>query len=590
MRISSFAFLGSFAFFAVAISKANENLESRDFHSEKYLANSQKEYLTLPQKVTLKVEQSDIDSVDLGPWSLDEKIGQLLLIGYRSHEQVFRIQPAGLVFFSWSLKDAEQTQSLITEIQEVHEKKEKAPLFLATDHEGGRVLRIKKGITQFPDAAAVGSLRNPEASFAVGRAMGLELSALGFNMNLAPVLDLGNARSFLANRVWGDDPSRVRDSTVPFVQGLFSSRVLGVAKHFPGHGGTSEDSHFSLPKILKSEKELWTQDLLPFQAAVENGVSAVMTAHVEIPSIDRGPASLSKKFITEILREKIGFNGLVITDDLEMGGVAKQLGFTPQDLALKALKAGSDLILIVWSQELQNKVVKRVQLALEKGEITQEWLDIKVKKIVAFKNKFLGNRVFQNPYWKDNLRRKENLDLAEKVVDEAIHWNAGNEKLLLENFDSKLAQSWKVLLPSREWRVKWMSLRPQDKVYVLSKKADSTVIKNYMRDIEEAMRLSVPLVLVTPPRALGSEELFQALRVRLGALIRKKELRSPVLWAHQGATPIKINPKTKRDLPMGILSLHSGSLATLNSLMSRLINEKKESDGYRFSIDTALME
>lgn len=298
------------------------------------------------------------------------------MIGYRSHEQVERIQPSGLVFFVEPQR-CQQTQSLLSEIQKVHSTKEKAPLFLATDHEGGRVLRIKKGITQFPDAAAVGSLRDPETSFEVGRAMGLELSALGFNMNLAPVLDLGNARSFLANRVWGEDPSRVRDSTIPFVQGLHSSRVLGVAKHFRGHGGTSEDSHFSLPVIHKSEKDLWTQDLLPFQSAVEEGILAVMTAHVELPQIDRGPASLSSKFITEILKEKIGFNGLVITDDLEMGGVAKQLGFTAQDLALKALKAGSDLILIVWSQELQQKVVERMELALGNKEITQEWLDPK---------------------------------------------------------------------------------------------------------------------------------------------------------------------------------------------------------------------
>lgn len=544
---------------------------------------------SVPQSMKIEVSPEEMDHVDLQRWTLEEKIGQLLLIGYRSEQQVLEIKPAGLVFFSWSLKNPAQTEKLLRSIKENPLLSNRAPLFLATDHEGGRVLRLRKGLTPFPDAAAIGSLIDPEMAFQVGRSMGLELSSLGFNMNLAPVLDLGNARSFLANRVWGEDPLKVSEMTMAYIQGLHASRILSVGKHFPGHGSSQEDSHFSLPVILKSEQKLWEQDLVPFKNAVEMGLSAVMTAHVEIPSVDRGPASLSKKFVTTILKEKIGFRGLVITDDLEMGGLAQQLGYTPQDLALKALLAGSDMVLVVWSEGLQRKVVDRVRLALKNGEINEEWLDQKVKKIAAFKKKLLGDGQWSNPFWKHNLRRPASLQLSELVTKEAIQWVGGQEDLLRAQFNAQEGAKWLCLMPSENWASLWKQTRSQDDVLVLQKFADQAFVKRVKDSVSAAVMMRQPLLIVTPPRALGSEELFTTLRKELGDLVRRKKITSPIIWAHQGATPIKLQWSAER-LPMGLVSLHSGSLGSLRALMTKLMRKKNNRGVYRSSKQTALME
>ena len=140
-------------------------------------------------------------------WSLEERAGQLLMVGFRSFEQIKKVRPGGVVLFSWSLQDIDQTRKLISTVKSYASKNLKSPLFVAIDHEGGKVLRLRKGMTFFPDAAAVGAIRDPEMAFKFGEAMGLELASLGIHMNFAPVLDLGNARSFLENRVWGNDPS-----------------------------------------------------------------------------------------------------------------------------------------------------------------------------------------------------------------------------------------------------------------------------------------------------------------------------------------------------------------------------------------------
>ena len=199
-------------------------------------------------------------SEEIKNWTLDEKIGQLFLIGFRSFDQLEKVKPGGVVLFSWSLKDVEGAKELISKINSRNSELNKAPLFVATDHEGGRVVRLRKGLTNFPDALALGATEKKEIAFRVGKIMGLELSSLGFNMNLAPVLDLGNGKSFLENRIWGSDPVKVSEMTTGFIDGLHSSRILAVAKHFPGHGGTSVDSHFDLPVIEKSWEEYsWNQ-------------------------------------------------------------------------------------------------------------------------------------------------------------------------------------------------------------------------------------------------------------------------------------------------------------------------------------------
>ncbi len=504
-------------------------------------------------------------------WTLEEKVGQLLMIGFRDPQEVIEAKAGGAVLFSWNMKSVDAAKKLTDTLKDLARKNLAAPLFIATDHEGGKVLRLRKGLTQFPDAAAVGAMQSPYTAFQVGKSMGMELSSLGINMNLAPVLDLGNARSFLENRIWSESPESVGELTSAYIKGLLSAGVFPVAKHFPGHGNSSSDSHFALPVIKKDFTRLWKEDLEPFREVIANDVPGIMTAHVELPSIDRGPASLSKTFVEDILREKMGFKGLVMTDDLEMGGVAARDGTSPADLGLKALQAGTDVILVVWSKTTQRKMIQRLVRAVQEGELSQEWLDKKVAHILALKKRHLSfsGEGESNPFWRENLRRPESLQLAESIRYGAIQWLGGNPESILPRLGSFWNKGWAVALPQGFSIAQWKKLRSQDRLHALKRRPDPTDIKNLQNFFRKSVASGDPLIVVTPPRASSSEELFLLLRGEIAGLMLKKKDIPPVLWVHQGPKPVTIR-RDPASLDVGILSLYSSSPQSLEALMSYL--------------------
>jgi beta-N-acetylhexosaminidase len=239
--------------------------------------------------------------------SLEEKIGQLLFVGVRDETQLKEIKAGGVALFSWNIRNAESARKVIQKIKKIYFEHQLTPTFLGVDHEGGRVIRMRSGVTPIPDPLAIGSTLNTEYAEEIGRLAGKELKNLGFNTNFAPVLDLGNARSFLQNRVWGSDPKIVSQMTLAFIKGLDEMNVLSVAKHFPGHGSSIVDAHLGRPLVKKSWEELWHWDLWPFRKAIEANVPAMMTAHAEIPVLTKGPASVSKKILTQLLRQHLGY-------------------------------------------------------------------------------------------------------------------------------------------------------------------------------------------------------------------------------------------------------------------------------------------
>ena len=509
---------------------------------------------------------------DLSGWSLHDKIGQLLILGYRSPQQISKLKVGGLVLFAWNLGESvEETHKLVRQLKQLARENLKAPLFLATDQEGGRVLRIRDGMTSFPDAAAMGAMRDPYLAFRVGKAMGLELASLGLNMNFAPVLDMGNAKSFLGNRVWGENVEGVGFPAVSFIRGQRAAGVLDVAKHFPGHGMTKVDSHFELPQIHKTRAQLAREDLAPFRLAIGEGVLAMMTAHVEYPKIAPGPASLSAVFLTEILREEMGFEGLVITDDLEMDGVKVSPESEPGDLALKALKAGSDMILLVWSKSRQEAIFRRLERAVRSGEVSQEWLDTKVRRILSVKSRSIGLRHddFENPYWRENLRRPETLRLASEVSERAIRWLSGPETEMRADLLKRREQSWTVYLPHRNFHKIWKKGRPQDTLigYSARGRDRDAFLANLSRSMGD--KGEAPILVLTPPRSELDESLFQSLGSILGRQALRRRASKSVLWVHQGLQPVYILPK--RSSPgLGMLSLFSASELSLQALQSEL--------------------
>ena len=517
------------------------------------------------------VRAAESSRENLSTWTLQEKIGQLFMVGFRSEEQLKQIHPGGVVLFSWNMKSTEAVHALTQRLRKLAREEFKAPLLVAIDHEGGQVLRLRKGLTDFPDAAAVGATGDAYLSFRVGKSMGQELSALGINMNLAPVLDLGNARSFLQNRIWGDNGDSVGEMTMAFIRGLQSGRVVAVAKHFPGHGRSAVDSHFGLPKLKVSEKELWEEDLEPFRKASAGGVQAVMTAHVEIPSFDTYPASLSKKFLTGLLREKIGFKGLVMTDDLEMGGVTSW--GSAGDVALRALQAGSDMILIVWSERAQKEVYARLQRAVASGELPERLLDEKVSRILALKRQFLGDSQTEpeNPFWRENLRRPESLELANFISKKAVAWQGGDFEETMKSLATQWSASWKVWLPQGIGQEEWAKFRPGDRIEVMPRRPDSAGLKGFEEKLAGEIAGNRPLLVVTGPRAAASEEIFQVVRKNLSRRQNDKLAKSTVIWVHQGSRPVDI----KRDpgtLNIGLVSLYTSSRKGISAFLN-LIKE-----------------
>jgi len=508
--------------------------------------------------------------IDLSNWSLDEKIGQLLIVGYRSPQQIQNLKVGGVVLFSWNLGDKiEATKAKIQDIKNLAAKNLKAPLFIATDHEGGRVLRIRKGMTPFPDAAAVGSVDDPYLAFQVGKHMGIELASLGINMNFAPVLDLGNARSFLGNRVWGDHSRTSAYSAVSFMRGQRAAGILAVAKHYPGHGLASVDSHFALPKVDKTKDELMESDLMPFRSAIGEGAQAFMTAHVEYPKIDKGPASLSKVFLTDILRDELKFKGLVVTDDLEMDGVkVDQASYG--ELSIRALKAGTDMIMLVWSRDRQLEVVAAIKKAVADGRIEESLIDEKVSRILRTKAERIGldHERSPNPFWKENLRRPESVAVAKEVSRRAVKWWAGEAKTLTASFRDKVNDSWKVYLPAFKWKRMWREYRQFDQVLRYDSKGKPQT--EFLASLKKSLSLDrEPVLVVTPPRREMDDKLFDELTKILGHAAMNKSRKMPVLWVHQGLKPLRIkgNPKS---LSLGIVSLYSASPLSFRNVQNLL--------------------
>jgi len=279
-----------------------------------------------------------------------EQIGQLLVVGFdgaditpRVSSLLTRLQPAGVVLFARNIEGAEQTWRLLRECQ----KCVATPLFTCVDLEGGTVDRFRDALGATPSAADVFGTGDHELYRRHGEIIGANCRALGFNVDFAPVLDLAfeASRSVLGSRAVSADPSETVVYAREFLAGLQDANVLGCGKHFPGLGEGKLDSHLELPVIEKPLPKLWAEDLLPYRR-LRRQLPLLMISHAAYPQVtrDRTPASLSKVWITDILRKKIGYRNLIVSDDLEMGGVlaAAPVG----EAAVEFVRAGGDLCLI----------------------------------------------------------------------------------------------------------------------------------------------------------------------------------------------------------------------------------------------------
>lgn len=329
--------------------------------------------------------------------SIEEKVGQLAIIGLDGKSmdnnaltfiQTYHV--GGFILFKDNIENAKQTLTLLNQLKQSNtDDSDSIPLWLSVDQEGGKVSRMPPEYTKMPTARQIAGKDNTDYTYAVGQSLGAELASLGFNMDFAPVLDINSNPNnpVIGDRSFGSDADTVSAHGIAMMNGIRSQGIASVAKHFPGHGDTSVDSHKNLPVVNKSLKELNGFELLPFQEAIEDDVDAIMVGHLLMTKLDKEhPASISKAVITDLLRGQLDYDGVVITDDMTMKGLTggRDIG----DAAVDAILAGGDILLVCHEYELQKKVLDTVLDRVKDGTITSKRLDESVYRILRLKARY----------------------------------------------------------------------------------------------------------------------------------------------------------------------------------------------------------
>jgi beta-N-acetylhexosaminidase len=349
-----------------------------------------------PRKSTAKEsarnEPEQSTSKKVSQLSLEDAVGQMFVVGVGGTEPDYYIKKTirernigGIILHDYNMQSKERTQAMVSELQKLSIKTSLCiPLIVAVDQEGGRVSSAP-WVTYHPPAAAVGQSGDPAQAQRIAEEIGRQLDAAGVNTDLAPVVDTGFGAA-IGDRSFGTDPHLVSEMGAAAVRGFEAAGIISTAKHFPNHGAAKVDSHTGLPVVDHDMQTVLSYDLPPFKRAVEAGVPMVMVGHLLYPAIDpERPASLSPKAI-KLLRQEVGFDGVIITDDLAMEG-AKQ-GGTVAQAAVKAVSAGADMLIISSPQE-QVDAYAAVVRGVKQGRISQDQINDSVDRILKLKQQYL---------------------------------------------------------------------------------------------------------------------------------------------------------------------------------------------------------
>ena len=348
------------------------------------------------------------------------RAGQRMLIGLQGHavdddlrRVVAEIQPAGFVLFARNVVEPAQVADLNRELAEL--APEHHPALLTVDQEGGRVQRVREPMVRWPTMREVGRAADYTAD--VSRAMARELRALGFNLNFAPVADVDSNpdNPIIGDRSFGRSPHTVAKHVVAFLRAHQEQGVIACAKHFPGHGDTATDSHLELPWVDKDIDELEHCEMVPLKAAIAAGVGTVMTSHVMFPVWDEEhPATMSPRITRDILRDRLGFNGVVFSDDMEMKAVAGRWAIREQ--IFRATQASVDVLLCCNSVDLQLDTFRALVQVQEDEPTFDDLCTTSVKRVDALRERFLL-RPPRAPGLAEMVKRWEHQMLATTVRD-----------------------------------------------------------------------------------------------------------------------------------------------------------------------------
>ncbi len=400
----------------------------------------------IEMKLPIAIDEKGRDWVKalLNDMSLEQRIGQLIHVAawsakHGNHKNelealIDKFHIGGLIFFQGN---PENQAKLSNHFQAIS----KVPVLISTDAEWGLGMRLN-GVESFPYQMTMGALPSDELVYEMGKAVGKQLKRVGVQLNHAPVIDVNTnpKNPVISFRSFGQDKQEVASKGKAYMKGMYDQQVLACAKHFPGHGDTSQDSHIDLPLLNKSKKALIETEFFPFKALIHEGLGAVMTAHLKVPKIEpdeNRAATLSKTIIDGILKKELGFKGLVFTDALDMKAVADY--YEKGALEVEALKAGNDVLLFVKDVAL---AVSEIKLAILKGELSEEDINEKCAKQLAYK------------YWAGLMDYKP-INL-EHIVDDVNKFTAAlNEKIYAQSMTLLKRES---PFPSKEQKILLVSV------------------------------------------------------------------------------------------------------------------------------------
>ncbi len=366
-----------------------------------------------------------VTSKTISEMTLDEKIGHMICLDFKFwandndnenkpvteindtiREIIANYHIGSVILFSQNFSNKDQAKKLISDLQRAAKSSTNPPLIIAVDQEGGKVERFKFDRKENFESNAY--IKSPEGAYQKGEAIAKELKELGINCNFAPVADVNSnpENTIIGERSFSDKAEIVAEHCESFLKGLHSQNIMGTAKHFPGHGDTSKDSHFELPTVNKTLSELKQLELKPFKKLIDVGIDLIMTAHIELPQIEEKtvisekdglqiylPATLSKKILTNLLRKKLKFEGVIVTDAMDMKAISDNFG--AYNAVKMAIIAGADIVCMPVTLRCSDDEKKLESLfayikkAVKDGEITEEQINKSVERILKLKKKYL---------------------------------------------------------------------------------------------------------------------------------------------------------------------------------------------------------
>lgn len=328
--------------------------------------------------------------------TLREKIGQMMMVGFPGtavppeFETFLRQYKVGnVILFSRNIESAAQTKELCGRLQQIVREATGRPAIISVDQEGGGVSRMCPDGTNVPGAMAEAATGDPRNAYAAGRLTGRELRAMGIRLDLAPVMDVNRNpdNPIIGVRSYGEKAETVAQFGIQMMKGLQAGGVLAMLKHFPGHGDTSVDSHLGLPVVERTLEELEKCELIPFARAIAAGADGVMTSHILFPNIEpeHVPATMSRRILTGVLRERLGFKGILMTDCLEMNAIKDYYGTAKG--ALAAVAAGADIVCISHHSALAEEASRLIESAVREGRLSEAVLDRAVERIAPYRSR-----------------------------------------------------------------------------------------------------------------------------------------------------------------------------------------------------------